>query len=92
MELSGVNLILFDSHNKSVWQSIDYPTDTLAADQWLLCNIHSPKLVSWASRTDMANGIYSLEVEPGGLALYASFPARIPYWMWIGEILKCPPT
>lgn len=53
MELSGVNLILFDSHNKSVWQSIDYPTDTLAADQWLLRNNHSPKLVSWASRTDM---------------------------------------
>eukprot|EP00249_Psilotum_nudum_P021398 c28093_g2_i1 orf=409-2775(-) len=90
----GVNLVLFDSTNKSVWQSTDYPSDTLTYGQSLghslVSNSTTQRLTSWASRTNATDGIYSLEVESSGLVLYASFPVRMPYWMWVPDPLNCP--
>lgn len=89
MELSQypVNLILYDSQNATVWQSMNQLTDTLTIQQSLQVG---SKLVSWASPTDPSEGNYSLVVEAGGLVLYWSSPAPQPYWIW--SPLCDPPT
>lgn len=51
------NLILLDRSNASLWQSFDYPTDTIVMGQYLLVGA---SLVSAASATDLSPGDYSL--------------------------------
>lgn len=73
------NLVLYDKKNKTVWQSFDHPTDSLLVGQSL--NIGGvKKLVSRVSDKDGSEGPYSLAMEAGGFALYASFPKPVPYW------------
>lgn len=82
MELSvnPVNLVLYDANNQKVWQSINFPSDTLTASQYFQPGM---KLTSWVSSTSPMNGNYTLIMEPGGLALYDnSFPEPLPYWIW----------
>jgi len=73
------NLVLYDKKNKTVWQSFDHATDSLLVGQSL--NIGGvKKLVSRVSDKDGSEGPYSLAMEAGGFALYASFPKPLPYW------------
>lgn len=73
------NLVLYDKNKKTVWQSFDYPTDTLLVGQSL--NIGGvKKLVSRVSDRDGSEGPYSLVMEAGGFVLYGSFPDPLPNW------------
>ncbi|KAH7404847.1 hypothetical protein KP509_15G046500 [Ceratopteris richardii] len=73
-----ISLVLRDSNGQLVWRSADYPTDTLVTNQFLL---PGQNLTSWASPTDPSPGLYTLAIEPCGLALYitrSDNPQR--YW------------
>ncbi|KAJ4763823.1 Serine/threonine-protein kinase [Rhynchospora pubera] len=65
------NLVLTDSSNSSdvVWQSFDYPADTLMAGEWFGVNPVTgagQSLTSWKNLQDPATGIYSFELYPPG--------------------------
>ncbi|PRQ31039.1 putative bulb-type lectin domain-containing protein [Rosa chinensis] len=62
-------MVLYDSKGKSVWQSFDYPTDTLLVGQSLRAGGVN-KLVSRASREGLRGGLYSFILEPKVLFLY----------------------
>lgn len=82
MELNQnpVSLLLRNASSSIVWQSADYPTDTLTMYQFLL---PGKNVTSWASPTDPSSGLYTLVMEPGGLALYyTSLSSAQPYWIW----------
>ncbi|GLJ14010.1 hypothetical protein SUGI_0223980 [Cryptomeria japonica] len=76
---SNGNMVLYDKKNRTVWQSFDYPTDSLLVGQSLDIS-RVKKLVSRTSEKDGSEGPYSLEMEAGGFALYASLPNPLPYW------------
>ncbi|KAI4323014.1 hypothetical protein L6164_022655 [Bauhinia variegata] len=75
-------MVLLDAKGTFVWQSFDYPTDTLLVGQSLKAGGPS-KLVSRLSEKENKNGPYSLVLEPKGLALYYksnNSPRPILYW------------
>ncbi|KAF8413746.1 hypothetical protein HHK36_001739 [Tetracentron sinense] len=67
--LQNGNLVLLDKLRKFVWQSFDYPTDTLLIGQVLLPGGPN-KLVSRVSSVDGSAGPYSFVVEQRRLAMY----------------------
>lgn len=78
---SGVLQIL-GKKNATLWQSSDNPTDTLLLGQFLRVG---EALVSRSSPYNLSQGIYSLQVRPGGLGLYVNGPDPASpelYWMW----------
>ncbi|CAL8150847.1 unnamed protein product [Prunus armeniaca] len=56
--LPNGDLVLHCSKGNFVWQSFDYPTDTLLAGQALRAG-----LVIWASEKDNSNGLYILVLD-----------------------------
>ncbi|KAI5058598.1 hypothetical protein GOP47_0026768, partial [Adiantum capillus-veneris] len=74
-----VSLVLRNSSGYVIWQSGDYPTDTLTSTQFLL---PGQNLTSWISPTDPSPGAYTLVMEPSGLALYTNRQNPEPYWIW----------
>lgn len=74
-----VSLVLKNSSSFVIWQSADYPTDTLTNYQFLL---PGHNLTSWVSPTDPSPGAYTLVMEPSGLALYTDSQNPQPYWIW----------
>ncbi|CAL2253767.1 unnamed protein product [Prunus armeniaca] len=56
--LPNGNLVLHCSKGNFVWQSFDYPTDTLLVGQALRAG-----LVIWASEKDNSNGLYILVLD-----------------------------
>ncbi|CAN1783542.1 Receptor-like serine/threonine-protein kinase SD1-8 [Linum perenne] len=65
------NFVLIDSNSSSVailWESFDYPTDTLLPGQKLGRN----KINSWNSESDPAYGAYSLQLDPKGTIQYVT--------------------
>ncbi|XP_037419722.1 G-type lectin S-receptor-like serine/threonine-protein kinase SD2-5 [Triticum dicoccoides] len=68
MRLDGSgNLVLFDQNNVSVWESFDYPTDTLVIGQ-LLCV--GANLTANDSFTSWASGQINLHTSSNGLQFY----------------------
>ena len=67
--LSNGNWVLYDSKGKFIWQSFDYPTDTLLVGQSLKIG-GVTKLVSRASASENSDGKYSLVMESKRLAMY----------------------
>lgn len=80
------NLVLLDAKNNTVWQSFDYPTDTLLTGQ-ILRSQTNMKLVSSTSGTNMSSGPYSLSLESGDLHLVFSANAAtaLPYWSMLQD-------
>ena len=79
--LSNGNWVLYDSKGKFVWQSFDYPTDTLLVGQSLKVG-GVTKLVSRASESENSDGKYSLVMESKRLAMYyksSNFPKPMIY-------------
>ncbi|KAH9309142.1 hypothetical protein KI387_001675, partial [Taxus chinensis] len=72
------NLVLYNKNNRSVWQSFDHPIDILLVGQSLKIDTVK-KLVNRASEKDESEGPYSLVMEAGGFAMYASFLTPLPY-------------
>ncbi|KAK1416298.1 hypothetical protein QVD17_32087 [Tagetes erecta] len=74
------NFVLYDSTGTTVlWQSFDYPTDTLLVGQRLLTN---KRLFSSVSETDQSLGVFQLVMQiDGNLVLYPNMAFRgSAYW------------
>ncbi|XP_022895467.1 G-type lectin S-receptor-like serine/threonine-protein kinase LECRK3 [Olea europaea var. sylvestris] len=61
--LDSGNFVLYDSSRRITWQSFDYPTDTLLPGQLLQAGA---ELVSSASKTNPARGIFRLAMQADG--------------------------
>lgn len=73
------NLIMYDTHNVTIWQSFDDASDVLVTGQTIRIN---RSVSSRLSRDDVSVGHYSLRVGPGGAVMYASFDWQqqmVPY-------------
>ncbi|XVE54629.1 hypothetical protein DITRI_Ditri03aG0097300 [Diplodiscus trichospermus] len=64
------NLMLFDKTNNLVWQSFDYPTDSLVLGQRL---VPGQKLRANASSFNSSEGLYAFAIINGKLAAYMDF-------------------
>ncbi|GLJ26971.1 hypothetical protein SUGI_0528170 [Cryptomeria japonica] len=79
--LGGGVLQLLGKKNNTVWQSMDFPTDTLLFGQVLQVG---DVLYSRSSDYNLSRGSYVLVVKPGGLGLYVRGVNQSLelYWMW----------
>uniref|UniRef100_A0A0D9VAI1 non-specific serine/threonine protein kinase n=1 Tax=Leersia perrieri TaxID=77586 RepID=A0A0D9VAI1_9ORYZ len=66
---SDGNLVIFDSSNRTVWQSFDHPTDTLVVGQSLT---HGARLTANTSLTNSSESRVFLSVAVDRLAAYVS--------------------
>ena len=80
--LPNGNMVLRDSKGNFIWQSFDYPTDTLLVGQSLRVG-RVTKLVSRLSVKENVDGPHSFVMEPKRLAFYyksSSAPRPILYY------------
>ncbi|XP_020225173.1 G-type lectin S-receptor-like serine/threonine-protein kinase LECRK1 [Cajanus cajan] len=67
--LDSGNFVLYNNNSSIIWQSFDYPTDTLLGGQSLLPD--GPQLVSSSSQNSHSSGRYRLKMQnDGNLVLY----------------------
>ncbi|KAL6906181.1 hypothetical protein ACP4OV_003782 [Aristida adscensionis] len=85
--LDNGNFNLHSATNSSnvLWQSFDYPTDTLfpgAKLGWDKVTGLNRRLVSWKNSADPATGLYCQELDPSGVnqSLLTQKNTLIPYW------------
>ncbi|KAG6660748.1 G-type lectin S-receptor-like serine/threonine-protein kinase LECRK1 [Carya illinoinensis] len=83
--LDSGNFVLYNSDNRTIWQSFDQPTDTLLPSQELKADKTDGKvLFSSRSDTDHSKGIFRLIMQQDGwLAMYpvgTNFSVKYGYW------------
>ncbi|KAJ1427212.1 putative serine/threonine-protein kinase [Sesbania bispinosa] len=83
--LDSGNLVLVDQDSVTIWQSFDYPTDTLLPGQILSKESPSPRLVSRYLESNFTNGRFQFSLQKdGNLVLYTQhFPQdnnNYAYW------------
>ncbi|MCO5608241.1 hypothetical protein L7F22_062447 [Adiantum nelumboides] len=66
------NWVLYDPHQKVLWQSFDHPSDTLLQGQYLDVGM----------RVMSNNSLYIAEMKPGGLMFYFNSKALTPLAYW----------
>lgn len=76
------NLQLLDPNNKIVWQSFDYPTDTLLPNQIFRENTN---IIAWEDVTDWRPGNYTLAIKNSVITAswnvpYPYTPKPVEYW------------
>ncbi|KAI5070827.1 hypothetical protein GOP47_0015170 [Adiantum capillus-veneris] len=85
--LDSGNLILVNGANETMWQSFDYPTDTLLSGQVLQKGMH---LTSRVSNSNMSSGSFSLSLAQGDLKLlYATSSSSAlsqTYWSMLQDV------
>ncbi|KAL0917599.1 hypothetical protein M5K25_012673 [Dendrobium thyrsiflorum] len=75
------NFVIQDVNNYIIWQTFDYPTDTLMAGQILVAG---NKMVSSVSATDQSSGRFQMVMQEDGN--YVAYPVNAPatsahfYW------------
>ncbi|XP_043808132.1 G-type lectin S-receptor-like serine/threonine-protein kinase RKS1 isoform X2 [Manihot esculenta] len=78
------NLVLLQSRSKRIlWQSFDYPTDTLIPGMKIGQNWKAGMnwiLTSWISANDPGSGDYSLELNPRGSPQFLLYKDSRIYW------------
>ncbi|KAJ4703327.1 Receptor-like kinase [Melia azedarach] len=97
--LDSGNLVLLAENEREktetiLWQSFDYPTDTLLPGMKFGLNkktglIHT--ISSWKSSDDPAPGEFSNRLDPSGLPQFFMYKGTIPYWRagpWNGRNLN----
>ncbi|MCO5594090.1 hypothetical protein L7F22_048111 [Adiantum nelumboides] len=79
------NLILVNGKNDTLWQSFDYPTDTLLSGQVVR---EGMRLTSNVSSSNMSSGPFSLVLAQGDLKLLYSVSSFLsqPYWSMTKDI------
>lgn len=78
--LDSGNFVLYDSNQSIVWQSFDYPTDTILAGQRLMAG---KELVSSISDTNHSTGIFRLVMQlDGNLVQYPLQVSGPSYAYW----------
>ncbi|XAR70674.1 Non-specific serine/threonine protein kinase, partial [Bertholletia excelsa] len=83
--LDSGNLILFGGEKGRLitWQSFDHPTDTFLPEMKLGLDRRTGLnriLTSWKSGDDPATGVYSLRLEPVGLAQHFLYEGSTRLW------------
>lgn len=71
------NLVFLNKNGQVLWQSFDYPTDTLLSSQSLKVGM---KLISNSGDRNLSYGSYTLEMQAGNLVLYADYNPPQLYW------------
>ncbi|KAF8015799.1 hypothetical protein BT93_H1364 [Corymbia citriodora subsp. variegata] len=86
------NLVLIqDFSERVIWQSFDYPTDTMLPFMKLGLNCKTGLnrfLTSWKSPVDPAPGNFSYRIDPTGYAQLFLYKDGDPYWRagsWTGD-------
>ncbi|XXG69583.1 hypothetical protein AAC387_Pa06g2408 [Persea americana] len=77
------NLVLTDDHQRVLWESFDYPTNTWLPQMKLGLDRRtglSRFLTSWKSTTDPAPGEFSFAVDPTGVPQYFMRKGSLPIW------------
>ncbi|KAL6227913.1 hypothetical protein ACLB2K_001867 [Fragaria x ananassa] len=64
--LDSGNFVLYNASRAIVWQSFEYPTDTLLPNQPLIAGIAGKELVSAKSETDHSSGTFRLAMQGDG--------------------------
>ncbi|CAH8356169.1 unnamed protein product [Eruca vesicaria subsp. sativa] len=83
--LPNGNMVLHDKNDKFIWQSFDYPTDTLLVGQSLKLNGVN-KLVSRTSDMDGSDGPYSMVLGEKNLTMYVNKTGKpLAYGGWPSE-------
>ncbi|KAG5529156.1 hypothetical protein RHGRI_029737 [Rhododendron griersonianum] len=78
--LDSGNFVLYNSSRGVIWQSFDYPTDTILPGQPLM---NGNKLISSVSKGDHSTGIFRLEMQGDGhLVLYPLEYDGVQYSYW----------
>ncbi|CAN6466287.1 unnamed protein product [Victoria cruziana] len=81
MELQGSgNLVLLNSTDGVVWQSFDFPTDTLVSGQVFRPRMTLVSRVATTSGTILSSGRYVLQMQQGDLSLLVNFQPVQKYW------------
>ncbi|KAH7657743.1 S-receptor-like serine/threonine-protein kinase protein [Dioscorea alata] len=82
MSISGrPNLVLFNSSNRTIWQSFDHPTDTLLPGQVLR---NDQSLISSLADPNMGNNLFSLSISFGILTAFIHTDNSVPY-LFLGK-------
>ncbi|KAB1223467.1 G-type lectin S-receptor-like serine/threonine-protein kinase RLK1 [Morella rubra] len=71
--LNSGNFVLYNSDQQIIWQSFDYPTDTLLSGQRLLAG---QQLLSSISESDHSTGIFRLKMQHDGNLV--QYPVNTP--------------
>ncbi|KAF6145432.1 hypothetical protein GIB67_032555 [Kingdonia uniflora] len=91
------NLVLRDEDGNILWQSFDYPTDTLLPGMKLGLNLKTKQnrlFVAWRSEEDVSAGVYSYAADPNGTAQFFIWQEKVVYWtsgLWNGEMFSLVP-
>ncbi|KAJ4703324.1 Receptor protein kinase [Melia azedarach] len=97
--LESGNLVLVSENKRDgteiiLWQSFDYPTDTLLPGMKFGMNKKSGlirKISSWKASDDPAPGKFSCRVDPTVSPQFFLYKGRVPYWRagpWNGRNLN----
>ncbi|XXG69575.1 hypothetical protein AAC387_Pa06g2400 [Persea americana] len=92
------NLVLTDDHQKVLWESFDYPTNTFLPRMKLGLNRRTGLnriLTSWKSVDDPATGEFSFAVDPAGVPQYFLKLGSDRIWRsgpWNGQSLSGVPV
>ncbi|RVW68948.1 G-type lectin S-receptor-like serine/threonine-protein kinase B120 [Vitis vinifera] len=90
--LDSGNLVLRNKKSDVLWESFDYPSDTLLPGMKLGYDKRAGKtwsMVSWKSAEDPSPGDFSLQVDPNGTSQIFSQQGPNRYWtsgVWDGQI------
>lgn len=85
--LGNGNLVLHDRNGRFIWQSFDYPSDTLLVGQSVRISGRN-KLVSRTSDVDGSDGPYSIILERAGFNMYLNNSGQLLiYGGWRGSNL-----
>ncbi|KAB1223053.1 Cysteine-rich receptor-like protein kinase 10 [Morella rubra] len=95
---SGNLVLVHESNNKLLWQSFDYPTDTLLPGMKLGLNRRTGLdryLTSSKSQEDPGVGDYSYKLNPTGSPQFFLYNGSTPYycswpWPWRSSAAKTP--
>ena len=95
--LDSGNLVLVQQDNQRVklWQSFDYPTNTMLPLMKLGLNRRTglnKYLTSWKSKDDMGTNNYSLGLDPSGYPQFFFYMNWVPLWRigsWTKRIGWC---
>ena len=79
--LNSGNFVLYNSNKDIIWQSFNYPTNTILQGQCLLAGV---RLVSSVSESDQSTGIFQLSMQKdGNLVQYPYIPElKVEHAYW----------
>ena len=82
--LDSGNLVLFQNESKKLlWQSFDYPTNTMLPNMKLGIDRRTGMkrfLTSWKSEDDPGTGNYTFMINPSGVPQLFMYKGQVPWW------------